>query len=67
MLKYLFYYTNYASYLTGSVFSSTYKEMTGIVCNCDTLGSITAATLTLSVGYLPSKWGILIPGSSGVS
>jgi len=24
-LKYLFYYTNYASYLTGATFASTYK------------------------------------------
>ena len=67
MLKYLFYYTNYASYLTGSTFASNYKEMTGVVCNCDTNGAITAAAITLSVGYLPVKWGKLVPGSSGIS
>jgi len=41
--------------------------MTGVVCNCDTSGVITGATITLSTGYLPSKWGIQIPGSSGIS
>jgi len=41
--------------------------MTGVVCNCDTLGTISSASITLSTGYLPSKWGIRIPGSSGVS
>jgi hypothetical protein len=67
LLKYLYYYTNYAAYLTGSVFSSKYYLMTGVVCPCDLLGTITGASLTLSTGYLPSKWGITLPGYSAVS
>lgn len=38
-----------------------------MVCHCDLSGSITAAVLTLSTGYLPSKWGITVPGYSAVS
>lgn len=67
LLRYLYYYTNYAAYLTGSAFSSKYLLMTGVVCHCDLLGTITAAVLTLSTGYLPSKWGITVPGYSSVS
>lgn len=67
LLKYLYYYTNYAAYLTGTAFSASYLEMTGVVCHCDLLATITAATLTLSTGYLPSRWGITVPGYSAVS
>jgi hypothetical protein len=67
LLKYLYYYTNYAAYLTGSAFSSNYLAMTGVVCHCDLLGTITNAVLTVSTGYLPSKWGITVPGYSAVS
>ena len=41
--------------------------MTGVVCHCDLLATITNAALTLSTGYLPSRWGITVPGYSGVS
>ena len=41
--------------------------MTGVVCNCDLGGGITSATLTVSTGYLPSEWGITVPGYSAVS
>lgn len=67
ILKYLYYVTNYAAFLTGSTFTSSYKEMTGIVCHSDTSGSITSASLTFSTGYLPSKWGISLPGYGAVS
>ena len=67
MLTYLFYTTNYAAYLTGSTFVYSYKEMKGIVCHCDLGGAITGLYLTLSNGYLPSKWGKAIPGYGAVS
>lgn len=70
LLKYLYYTTNYAAYLSsGTAFTSSYLSMTGVVCDCDLSGSITGATaaLTLSTGYLPSIWGITVPGYSGVS
>lgn len=41
--------------------------MTGVVCHCDLLGTITTANITLSTGFLPSKWGITLPGFSAVS
>jgi hypothetical protein len=67
-LNYLYYYTNYAAYLSiGSTFASTYYEMSGVVCDCDTSGAITGATITLATGYLPSKWGITVPGWSAIS
>jgi hypothetical protein len=68
LLKYLFYYTNYAAYISsGTAFSSSYLQMTGVVCHCDNSGAITGASLTLVTGYLPSKWGITVPGFSAVS
>lgn len=67
LLKYLYYYTNYAAYLTGTAFSASYLEMTGVVCHCDLGAGITSAALTLSTGYLPSRWGITVPGFSAVS
>lgn len=67
VLRYLYYYTNYLLYLNGTTFSSNYQLMTGAICTCDTSGAITAATISLSTGYLPSKWGITIPGWSAVS
>ena len=67
-LNYLYYYTNYAAYLASSTtFSSTYYEMSGVVCDCDTSGAITTATITLTTGYLPAKWGITVPGWSAIS
>ena len=65
--SYLFYTTNYAAYLTGTAFSYKYKIMKGVVCACDTLGTITGLTLTISTGYIPSKWGVAIPGFGAVS
>jgi hypothetical protein len=67
MLKYLYYYTNYANYLTGSTFSSSYKFITGIVCHCDSSGSISSAILTIPTVYLPSKWGLVEPGYGAIS
>ena len=67
MLSYLFYTTNYAAYLTGSTFTYSYKEMKGVVCHCDLGGSIGGLYLTLSTGYLPSKWGKAIPGHGAIS
>lgn len=68
ILRYLYYTTNYAAYIaSGTAFTSSYLSMTGIVCHCDLLGTITGATLTLSTGYLPSKWATAAPGYSSVS
>lgn len=68
LLKYLYYYTNYVTYIaSGGTFSSSYLEMTGVVCHCDLGGAITGAALTVSTGYLPSKWGITVPGFGAVS
>jgi hypothetical protein len=66
-LKYLYYTTNYAAYLLGSTFTFSYKSMKGIVCHCDVSGSITGLNLVLSTGYIPSKWGIAIPGYGAIS
>ena len=66
-LSYLYYLTNYAAYLTGSTFSSSYLLMTGIVCSCDVSGSITTATLTVSTVSLPAKWGLNLPGYGAIS
>lgn len=67
-LNYLYYYTNYAAYLASSAtFSSTYYEMSGVVCDCDGSGAITGAFITLATGYLPAKWGITVPGFSAIS
>lgn len=69
MLKYLFYTTNYAAYLTGSTFTYNYKFMTGVVCSCDVSGNIGSGTvnLTISTGYLPTKWGKSLPGYGAIS
>jgi len=67
MYSYLFYTTNYASYLTGSTFAYKYKIMKGVVCSCDLSGSIMGLYLVLSTGYLPSKWGVAIPGYGAIS
>lgn len=66
-MSYLYYYTNYAAYLTGSSFAYTYKQMTGVVCTCDIGGNIASASLTISTGYLPSKWGVSLPGNGAIS
>ena len=68
MLSYLYYTTNYAAYLSsGTTFAYSYKLMKGVVCHCDLDGAITGLYLTLSNGYLPSKWGITIPGYGAIS
>lgn len=68
MLKYLYYTTNYAAYLLGSTFTFSYKSMKGIVCHCDISGSINGlGSLVIATGYIPSKWGIAIPGYGAVS
>jgi hypothetical protein len=68
LLRYLYYSTNYAAYLSsGTAFVSSYLPITGVVCHCDVLGTITNAVLTVSTGYLPSRWGITVPGFSSVS
>jgi hypothetical protein len=67
MVKYLYYTTNYAAYLTGSTFTYSYKSMKGVVCHCDLSGAISGLYLTLSTGYLPSRWGKAIPGYGAVS
>lgn len=68
LLRYLFYTTNYAAYLSsGTAFVSSYLPMTGVVCHCDTTNTISGAVLTLSTGYLPSRWGVTVPGYSSVS
>lgn len=67
VMRYLYYTTNYADFLTGSTFAYNYKCIKGVVCSCDLLGSVTTLTLTLSKGYIPSKWGKTIPGYGAVS
>jgi hypothetical protein len=67
-LSYLYYITNYAAFLTGTSFSSKYQRMNGIVCPLDsTIASLTTASLIVSSGYLPSKWGATIPGYGAYS
>ena len=65
--SYLYYTTNYAAYLLGSSFTYSYKIMKGIVCSCDTSGSITGLFLTIPTGYVPSRWGVAIPGYGAIS
>jgi len=67
VVSYLYYKTNYAAYLLGATFTSSYKSMKGVVCTCDLSGSITGASITLSTGYLPAKWAITIPGYGAIS
>lgn len=66
-LSYLYYITNYAAYLLGSTFSSSYNLMTGIVCSCDNSGAISSVTLTASSVTLPAKWGLNLPGFASIS
>lgn len=66
-MTYLYYTTNYNAYLTGSTFAYSYKSMKGIVCNCDTSGAITGLYLSISEGYVPSRWGKSIPGFGAIS
>jgi hypothetical protein len=66
-VSYLYYITNYAAYLLGSSFSSSYSLMTGIVCACDNSGAISSATLTASSVTLPAKWGLNLPGYASIS
>lgn len=41
--------------------------MKGVVCHADLSGSISNVYLTLTNGYLPSKWGKAIPGYGAIS
>lgn len=67
-MNYLYYYTNYAAYLTGASFLYSYKRMSGLVCPLDSsVAGLTTAQLTVSNGYLPSKWGKKIPGFGAYS
>lgn len=67
-MNYLFYFTNYDQYLTGISFSYKYKRMSGVVCTLDnSVTGLDAAQLTISTGYLPSKWGKDIPGFGAYS
>jgi hypothetical protein len=67
-MNYLFYYTNYDLYLTGITFAFKYKRMSGVVCTIDnTVTGLSTAQLTISTGYLPSKWGKDIPGYGAYS
>ena len=62
-MSYLFYNTNYASYLTGQAFVYSYKKISGIVCPTDlSAGAMSSASVTVATGYLPSKWGKTPPG-----
>lgn len=67
-MNYLFYYTNYDLYLTGTTFAFKYKRMSGVVCTLDlSVTGLATAQLTISTGYLPSKWGKDIPGYGAYS
>lgn len=68
MMSYLLYQTNYELYISQSdPFTYTYKNMKGVVCFCD-LGVDTAtATLNFATGYLPAKYGLIIPGKGAYS
>lgn len=62
-MNYLYYYTNYNAYLTGTTFAYSYKKMNGIICPTDlSVTTVTTAALTISTGYIPSKWGKTLPG-----
>lgn len=41
--------------------------MKGVVCSCDVSISISGLYLTVSTGYLPSKWGVSLPGYGAIS
>lgn len=67
-MNYLFYYSNYEAYLTGITFDYKYKKMSGVVCTLDSsVAGLSTAQLTISTGYLPSKWGKDIPGHGAYS
>ena len=67
-MNYLFYYTNYAAYLGGTTFTYSYKMMNGVVCPLDlSVAGLSTAVLTMSSGYLPSKWGKTLPGYGAYS
>lgn len=67
-MSYVYYYTNYNQYLTGSVFTNKYKKMSGIICPTDTSATgLATASLSISTGYLPSKYGKTLPGNGAYS
>ncbi len=67
-MNYVYYNTNYNEYLTGSTFSYKYKRMNGIICPTDTSATgVTTASLFISTGYLPSKYGKTLPGYGAYS
>ena len=64
----MYYYTNYDAFLTGATFTSSYKNMRGIICFADTAGvTMTSTVLTIASSTLPSKWGKVLPGHGAVS
>jgi hypothetical protein len=68
LITYLYYSTNYAAYLSsGATFTSSYQNMTGVICSVTSATSIATATLVVSTGYLPSAWGTVIPGYGAYS
>ncbi len=67
LISYLLYQTNYDDFLTGSLFTYTYKNMKGVTCFLDTAASSSAFELTLATGYLPVRWGLNLPGYGGYS
>lgn len=67
-LQYLYYYTNYDAYLTGTTFSYSYKQQKGFVCFSDTSSvAATSLVLTISSATLPAKWGKTLPGYGAYS
>lgn len=67
-MSYVFYYTNYNLYLNGNTFSYKYKKMSGIICPTDTSATgVLSASLFISTGYLPSKYGKTLPGYGAYS
>ena len=67
-LRYVYYYTNYDAYLTGSNFAFSYKHMSGIVCFADTSNAaVSSQILTIASSTLPAKWGKKLPGYGAYS
>lgn len=41
--------------------------MKGVVCFTDTAASSSAAVLSFPTGYIPTKWGLVLPGYGAYS
>jgi hypothetical protein len=64
----LYYSTNYAAYLSsGTTFTYSYQNMSGVVCSVGSTANINAATFNINNGYLPAAWGKIIPGYGAYS